>query len=457
MDYSQLTDLLSQVAAQRREIAEARQQIDDLRRAPEQCAKELAHLQSELDTLSRKLARLTPEQEGEYDALQQELAALEAARAELTLLQFGPRHRNAERRRACEKRSKEIRDHRSFTEASVKAREAAERLQELQSGAIAAAEQLEEQVRQAEDNRARHTLACLETIADLPEDDISRLVTEAPQDWADLPMNLLYVLCQPESAPLRSHLTPNQKVLLCARDHIPFPMGKYRWQVVRICSDRALLICMDPVYRKCAFRRSGGDSTWANSDARARLNADFLLDFTEQERAAILPSQETGDKVFCLSEEETKDYLSCSQRAFELNWWLRETLPLDKEFEASNFVYYVSLDGDLQLEYCSSDNIYLPNLSSRYDFSLCYRPAMWVALTPEADDVTWEQLWSTAQDGIVNFWGKWSNPKSKWLRDYGFADPHSINSVRNRPKPAPSRPDYIDYDPLFGHDYHTDV
>jgi hypothetical protein len=316
------------------------------------------------------------------------------------------------------------------------------------------AQTLQELIGRLESECTQQTLTCIEAITAMEEEDIRTLAANAPLHWVTLPMNLLRMLCAESRCPLRRHLDFNRKILLNAGDHLPFTMGKYRWQTVRLCKDRALLICMDPVYPKTPFRDAKGEAEWSCSDVRKLLNGDFLKTFSADELAAILYSEETDNRVFALDCQEAERYLSREQRAFALNWWLREALPLREDLgEERNSVYYIGLDGGKDLTYCSWDTVYFPRLSSRYDFSLCCRPVMWVSLTPEADDVVWEKLWSKAENGVVSCKGKWKSEPSLWVKDYGYAEPHRIASGRGAAAPSAGRCDYADYDPLHTIDY----
>lgn len=287
MEQKSLHDLLDLLVKAQQEIVEAKSRLADLQRAPQQLEEDLARLGKEYQPLGQRLERMMAEQEGEYDALQQQMQQLEQEKGGLSLFQFKDRHGLSSQLRRCRSRCREIETYRSehdrFTYLGGE-------MQTLRGAIAAAREQAQTlggSISHLESECTRQTLTCLEAITAMEEEDIRALAANAPETWVALPMNLLHLLCAEPLCPLRERLSVSQKVLLCARDHIPFTVGKYRWQVVRICADRALLICMDPVYPKCAFRRSGGDSTWANSDVRARLNADFLLDFTERERSAM--------------------------------------------------------------------------------------------------------------------------------------------------------------------------
>lgn len=67
------------------------------------------------------------------------------------------------------------------------------------------------------------------------------------------------------------------------------PFGEYRWRVLSVQEDAALLLAEDIVTLR-AYHDRPGDVTWAECELRQYLNGAFLDGFTPEERAAILPT-----------------------------------------------------------------------------------------------------------------------------------------------------------------------
>ena len=453
MDRIELTQRISQLAQQRRDIRDDHARIAALRAAPARCEKELPELEGRHNFFSRKLARLTPEQEGEYTRLRERIDTLHQERSAMGFFQFGSRSRNSSELKSCQKRCKEIEEYRSFSSILTSVDQELEAMRKLNQTALSDARKLAEQVWEAESDCTSQTRVCLNAIGTLSKEDSRQLALKAPSAWADLPMNLLYVLCHDPKSPLRAALSPSQKVMLCAHNHHPFTMGKHRWQVVCANPHRALLLCMDPVCPKSAFHDRTGEVTWETSNARSVLNGSFLQGFTDEERSHILNYEETGSKVFLLSLEEAQRYLTQEQLAFDLGWWLRDALPLNKDLDTAPLVHCIDLAGQKQLERSISDAPFYMNLPTKYNFSLCYRPAMWVSVTPESDDTTWGNMWLHSRNGEVSFRGAWKSTISPWVRDCGYRSPSDANSGYLLPSSTYTSPDYISYDPLHHIDY----
>ena len=453
MEQKNLRDLMDLLATARQQLDEAKCRLVRLQSEPRQMQEDIARLDEEYQPLVQRLEKLTAEQEGEYDALQQQLQALEQEKSGISVFRFKDRGAVSARLRQCRSRCREIEEYRTVYERVCYLDGEMQKLRSAVQSARQEAQTLQQLMGKLEDESTRQTLTCIETLTAMEEEEIRTVAANAPLNWATLPMNLLRMLCAEPRCPLRPHLDLNRKILLNACDHIPFTMGKYRWQTVRLYQDRALLICMDPVYPKTPFREAKGESEWSCSNVRKLLNGEFLQTFSADELAAILYSEETDNRVFALNCQEAEQYLSQEQRAFALCWWLRETLPLRKDLEEErNCAGYIDLDGGAEWVYCHWDKIYYPNLSSRYDFSLCCRPVMWVSFTREADDVMWEKLWRGAKDGVVSCKGKWRSVPSRWVQDYGYSEPRGISSGRRAAAPT-AAPDYMDYDPLHKIDY----
>ncbi len=127
-------------------------------------------------------------------------------------------------------------------------------------------------------------------------------------------------------------------------DEFPFATGYedyvYRWKVLDIRDNMALIFSSNNIYRSWSYDASVGPITWADCSMRKWLNNDvFNTYFTSAEKARILPCNlpnennpengtpggvSTTDKIFLLSIREANHLFPNDQsRANGSWWWLR--------------------------------------------------------------------------------------------------------------------------------------
>ena len=102
--------------------------------------------------------------------------------------------------------------------------------------------------------------------------------------------------------------------------------GDYKWRVLDVQSDKALLIT-EGVIEERPYNKKYRGATWEMCDLRKYLNGEFLRKFTEEERRKITETpirnadnlwygtpggDDTVDKIFLLSLEEVDRYFGDS-------------------------------------------------------------------------------------------------------------------------------------------------
>jgi hypothetical protein len=113
--------------------------------------------------------------------------------------------------------------------------------------------------------------------------------------------------------------------------------GPYKWRVLEVKGDRALMITEDVVEER-AYHGEKVPVTWAACDLRKYLNGEFLQKFADRERKQIVKTTisnpdrptfmtpggpDTKDKVFLLTIDEAGKYLDQKGREAKCDWWLR--------------------------------------------------------------------------------------------------------------------------------------
>lgn len=116
--------------------------------------------------------------------------------------------------------------------------------------------------------------------------------------------------------------------------------GKYKWRVLAVNGDKALLLSEDIIESR-AYHVDQSDITWENCAVRGYLNGDFYKQFSSKERAQISGSNvansnnpqhgtnggnSTSDNVFLLSLSEVKQFFEnngdrVSKKSGEPAWW----------------------------------------------------------------------------------------------------------------------------------------
>jgi hypothetical protein len=112
--------------------------------------------------------------------------------------------------------------------------------------------------------------------------------------------------------------------------------GQFKWRVLEVLRDRALIITEDVIEVNIAYHHTRTDVTWEACILRRYLNGDFLQKFSESEERQILEiknqnpnnpdhgtrgGNETNDKVFLLSIQEIWRYFfSDAERCEGVTW-----------------------------------------------------------------------------------------------------------------------------------------
>ena len=114
-------------------------------------------------------------------------------------------------------------------------------------------------------------------------------------------------------------------------DEVSF--GKFKgfpiyWQILDKKDSKILLFCSEAI--DCIkFNEWFGDTSWEHSTIRQYLNYDFYKEvFSNSERAVIIPSEQTRDKIFLLDATEAEHYLPThDERKTRVTSYLRRLLP----------------------------------------------------------------------------------------------------------------------------------
>jgi hypothetical protein len=154
--------------------------------------------------------------------------------------------------------------------------------------------------------------------------------------------------------------------------------GQYKWRVLEVLRDKALIITEDVIETSIAYHGSRTNVTWESCDLRRYLNGNFLQKFSEAEERQILQTRiqnpnnpehgtnggsDSNDKVFLLSIQEARRYFaSDAERCEGVSrythtdgknyarwWWLRS--PGDSSCNAAivindGYVYVFGRDVD---------------------------------------------------------------------------------------------------------------
>jgi hypothetical protein len=156
--------------------------------------------------------------------------------------------------------------------------------------------------------------------------------------------------------------------------------GLYKWRVLEVRGDMALMISEKTIGMKRKYHRSRTDVTWETCDMRSYLNLDFARKFTAEELSLILETKvqnqnnpirgtnggnDTDDKFFLLSIREADRYFGGNaNRKLRVRWWLRS--PGIYNQNAS----WVDLDGGINAN------------GGSINFKCGIRPAFWLSLKP---------------------------------------------------------------------------
>jgi len=160
--------------------------------------------------------------------------------------------------------------------------------------------------------------------------------------------------------------------ILLSKEKRNLEFGRYKWRVLDMQVDKALLITEDVIEQR-KYNESWIGVTWETCTLRKYLNGEFLQRFTEEERRKIVekwisnpdnPSyrtkggNDTKDHVFLLSIDEAtrffnndSDRVAKNQNNEECWWWLRS--PGGSSYNAAivSYVGDVGVGGGIVINY----------------------------------------------------------------------------------------------------------
>jgi hypothetical protein len=150
------------------------------------------------------------------------------------------------------------------------------------------------------------------------------------------PLSRDIVAVQPQQPILKNGATPK------IGDIIPF--GYYKWRVLDVQGDEALIITKDVIEKRPYNIGYLSDATWETCDLRKYLNSEFLQKFTKEQQGLIVErtnhnpdnlwygtkgGRDTRDKIFLLSIEEVDryfgdsgDYLNKRRKKYDNGKWI---------------------------------------------------------------------------------------------------------------------------------------
>ncbi len=112
--------------------------------------------------------------------------------------------------------------------------------------------------------------------------------------------------------------------------------GKYDWLVLKWEKGHMLLLMKDVLEQRRKYHQVMKAITWEKCTLRKWLNEDFYNTFTPEEQARILETHlvnpgnktwntrggnDTDDKIFLLSLDEAKEYMTKDEREADAGWW----------------------------------------------------------------------------------------------------------------------------------------
>jgi hypothetical protein len=232
----------------------------------------------------------------------------------------------------------------------------------------------------------------------------------------DVPTETVVKQTQAEKqpAPVQPPLPPNPNSDVKIGSIIDF--GVYKWRVLDVQRDKALLITDDIVEQREYHEQLVG-ITWENCDLRKYLNGEFLSKF-DSSKIALTTNQNpnnqwygtsggnaTQDKVFLLSLEEVDyyfgnsgDYVNKRQKKYDKGHWIEDSngWGFSNNYDSSRAAKYGDKTFCWWLRSPNSDS----RAGARVDiFGTVYvngfggcnsgvRPALWLSLDKKDDDST---------------------------------------------------------------------
>jgi co-chaperonin GroES (HSP10) len=141
-----------------------------------------------------------------------------------------------------------------------------------------------------------------------------------PALWLDL--SIAESKVKPQLQSINPHIVPQ-----CTPTHLNvgdiIPFGDYKWRVLNVQNDKALIITEDIIFKR-AYDEQSTDTTWEMSELREYLNNEFVVKFDSTKIVMInnkntdnlwygtKGGNDTNDKVFLLSLEEVDMYFGNS-------------------------------------------------------------------------------------------------------------------------------------------------
>jgi hypothetical protein len=196
--------------------------------------------------------------------------------------------------------------------------------------------------------------------------------------------------------------------------------GNYKWRVLDVQGDEALMITEDIIERRC-YNDALAETTWETCDLRKYLNGEFLQKFTEEERGKIAERQirnpenlwcgtqggnNTVDKVFLLSLEDVDicfgdsgNYQTKRRKKYDKGEWVADSsgncfsnahdYDRQAKFGDEACLWWLRSPGyrNYRTAYVNADgSVYVIGILVRNDLG-GVRPALWLNLKSEVSDI----------------------------------------------------------------------
>ncbi len=166
--------------------------------------------------------------------------------------------------------------------------------------------------------------------------------------------------------------------------------GDESWNILAIEDDKALLLSNRSICN-LPYNEENTDVTWQTCTLRKYLNEEYYKTFSDEERAMIVPIDNTvsgdsitiEDKIFLLSSQEAKEYESKFDSEDLNSWWLRSP------GKSNNYAACITKYGAI-----SEDGFEVTRSGNGV------RPALWIRIssTEEADEILSQIGFSVTDD-----------------------------------------------------------